>query len=462
MSLKTTVIAAVVLAALAAYIYKYEREPVDTDGDSEREEVFDFEAEKIQDIQIRRPGGDGLQLRKDGESWKIVQPVSAPASETEADSLTRNIATLERERVVVEGDEVNLSEFGLAEPKLEVQFTTEGAEGPTTLLLGDKTPTGTNLYAKLASEKRIFVIPSYLESNFDKEAWDLRDRTILHFERDEVEKVVLRRPDGELVLARAAEDRWNVATPSFCRADRYRASGLVSQLETGKMEEIVSEQGGDLSEYGLDRPRYEVEIQLRGGKTATLLVGGEKDGRYYARNPDRSLVYLVGSSLVDEIKKDASGYRSKRLFDYSTYQVNKFQIEPAGEAARTYQKVEEEEEDQWKQIAPDSSRELDRTKVEDLLYKMNGTDAEDFADDAPSTLEPYDLDSPAFTITVWSKEGASVEELAVGKPEGEWVYARRKGDEPVMKLPASKWEEIEKLMSFEETEKETGERDEEK
>jgi hypothetical protein len=59
------------------------------------------------------------------------------------------------------------------------------------------------------------------------------------------------------------------------------------------------------------------------------------------------------------------------------------------------------------------------------------------------------MSPPAFTITVWPKEGDNVEELTVGKPEGEWVYARRKGDDPVLKIKASDWEAIEELMDFE-------------
>jgi len=60
------------------------------------------------------------------------------------------------------------------------------------------------------------------------------------------------------------------------------------------------------------------------------------------------------------------------------------------------------------------------------------------------------LSSPDYTITVWSKDSEKVEEVAVATPEGDGVYARRKGDELVLKLSQSSWEEIEKLMAFEE------------
>jgi hypothetical protein len=300
-------------------------------------------------------------------------------------------------------------------------------------------------------DDKVVVISSYLKSNFDKNAWDLRDKKIMRFERDDVEKVILRSPEGELVLARENEDRWNVTTPSFCRADRYKASSLVSRFETAKMEEIVSDAAEELETFGLAQPSYEVELQLAGGKSAALHVGDEKESHYYAMNPDRSLLYLIGSSVVDDIKKDASEFRSKRLFDYATYQVTKFQISPADEPTRVYEKVKEgeDEEKKWVQLEPESeSADWDRSKVEDLLYKMNGTDAEDFAADSPDDLSVYGLAEPAFTITVWSKEGEIVEELTVGKPEGEWVYARRKGDDPVLKIEISNWDEIENLMDF--------------
>ncbi len=460
MSPRTTIIAAVVAAGLAVYIYLYEREPVEFEIDSGRQELFQIEADSIEEIEIRHQNGEDLKMQKSGESWRILEPVEAPADSIEVESLADNIASMEQERVVAEGPDVNLEEFGLEQPETEVYFKTAGNETPSGFLFGDETPTGSaNLYAKLADDDRIFVVPSFTKANFDKKVWDLRDKKVLHFERDDVEKLVLRNRSGQIVLARENENRWNVTAPSFCRADRYKASGLVSQLDTAKMEEIVSETTQNLSQsledFGLTNPPYEVEVHLVGGSSAKLQVGDEIEGQFYARDVDRPMIFLVNSSLVDEITKDASEYRSTRLFEYATYQVNKVQIAAIGEEVRVLEKTVEgeDEEAKWLETAP-RSRELDRDKVEDLLYKMNGTNAEDFAADSSSALEAFGLHEPAFTITVWSEEGETEEEISVGKPEGEWIYALRKGDEPVLKLMATSWEEVVKLMSFEEEEEE--------
>ncbi len=454
MNLKTTLIVAIVALALGGYIYFYERETIE-ETDSEWEKVFDIESADIEEIEIVRAEGEDLKLIRTDESWTIVSPIEARADTTEVETLTGNIADLESERVVAEGDAVRLGDFGLAEPDLEVRYKTEQDDSLTGLLFGDETPTGTNRYAKLAGEDKVFVISSYLKSNFEKETWDLRDKKILYFNPEDVERLIMGRPDGELVLAKASADQWNVASPGFCRADRYKASSLVSRFETAKMEEIVSESADNLTEYGLAPPIYQVHVELKGGTSAKLLVGNEIEGRYYARTPNRDLIYLISSSLVDDIKKGASEYRSKRLFEFATYQVDKFQIASAGEPTRVIEKTKEAEDDEtmWAETAP-QARDLDRTLVEDLLYKMNGTDAQGFAADSPSELEPYGLLEPALTITVWVEGSESAEELTVGKPEGEWVYARRKGDEPVLQINATDWEALEQLMSFEKQEPE--------
>ena len=443
MSSKTTILLAVIFAALTAYIYRYEWEPVETESNPDREAIFELEAEKIQSIEIRRQEGEHLKLaRRSEDAWQLVAPVDAPADSAASDSLAESIASLQSERLISEG-EANLADFGLDAPEFELEVVLEDVEKPASLHIGDETPIGSNLYARLADGEKIFVIASSKEYSLNKNAWDLRDKSLFGFKRNDVEKVILKQPHQEIVLAKAGEDSWNIVEPSFSRADRYKAGGLVSKLQTAKMEEIVSEAAEDLSEYGLGIPSYEVEVQLQGGLTETLLVGAEKDSRYYARNPDRPIVYLIASSLVDDIKKEQSEFISKRLFDFATYQVVKLKISSPERSDQIIEKSKQDEQDVWKETAPEP-RELDRTKVEDLLYKLSGNEAEETITEGPGPIPPD------YTITVWSKDSEQVEEITVSKQEDDAVYARRKGDELVLKLNPSSWEEIEKLMALEE------------
>ena len=441
MNPKTTLIAAVIFAALAVYIYHYEQEPVPSDTESKYERIFDFEAEKIQQIEVRREEDEDITLRRTGEdTWQLLAPIEVDADSVASTSLANAAASLERERVIAEG-EFNLADFGLDAPQLELELDLQDTSQPTTLLFGDKTPTGSNLYATLAGGNEVFLMAESSQYALEKDGWDLRDKRILRFDRDKVEKVVVKLPEKQFTLARASVDFWNVAEPVLTRADRYKASGLVSMLEGAKMQELV-EPAEDVSQYGLSSPTYEVEIQLADGSSDTLLVGDQKGTNYYARNPDRPLVYLIGESVVNDVKRDETEYISKRLFNFATYQAKKLQLTSAEGTTRIYEKVKEDGQDVWKQTAPET-RDMEGTEVDDLLYKLNGTEAEELVTEGPG------LTAPRHTITVWSGQSENVEELEVGEPTGDGVYAHRKGDELILKLSVSTWEEMKTLMRFE-------------
>ena len=439
---KTTLLLAVILVALAAYIYRYERDPVESVTTSQYERIFDFEAEQIQQIEVRRAEDEDITVRRTGDdTWRLLAPIEVDADSVASTSLANAAATLERERVIAEG-EFNLADFGLDTPQLELALEVQDASQPTTLLFGDETPTGSNLYATLAGGTQVFVMAESSKYALEKNGWDLRDKRVLRFHRDDVEQVIVKLPETQLTLARASADFWNLVEPVRTHADRYKTSGFVSMLESARMEELVSESTEELGPYGLSSPTYEVAIQLADGSSQTLLVGGQKDSNYYARNPDRPLVYLIGESVVNDIQRDETEYISKRLFSFATYQATKLQIASADGTTRVYEKMKEDARDVWKQTAPEA-RDMEGTKVDDLLYKLNGTDAGEMVPEGPG------LEAPRYTITVWSNDSENVEEVAVGSGSDDAVYARRQGDELAMKLAPSTWEEIETLMTLE-------------
>ncbi len=55
------------------------------------------------------------------------------------------------------------------------------------ILLGDKTATGGDIYAKLPDSPRVFLVSSFVESTFKKDPFSLRDKTILKVDRAKVD-----------------------------------------------------------------------------------------------------------------------------------------------------------------------------------------------------------------------------------------------------------------------------------
>ncbi len=70
-------------------------------------------------------------------------------------------------------------------------FHVEGEKEPKRILLGDKTPGGTGLYAKLPAGNRVFLVGTSLDATLDKSTFDFRDKTALAFDESKVDSLEL-------------------------------------------------------------------------------------------------------------------------------------------------------------------------------------------------------------------------------------------------------------------------------
>jgi hypothetical protein len=135
----------VALLGLGAYLYFVESKR-DPDGDEvKKARVFTVEAEAIQEVTVTSDAGETTTMKKGADGWRIVAPVEAQADGAEISGITSTLSNLEQQRLIDENP-ADLQAFGLADPRIEVAFKTDGDE--QTLLIGSKTPVGSDVYAK--------------------------------------------------------------------------------------------------------------------------------------------------------------------------------------------------------------------------------------------------------------------------------------------------------------------------
>src|SRR5215207_6649416 len=121
-------------------VYEYKREPADAD---KKDKIFTVEADKIEELTIKSESGEQTTLKKSGTDWQIAQPVTGPTDGSEVTAITTGLAGLEQQRLIDENPS-DLAEYGLSPARIEVAFKTGGQE--QRLLIGRKTPPGTDLY----------------------------------------------------------------------------------------------------------------------------------------------------------------------------------------------------------------------------------------------------------------------------------------------------------------------------
>src|SRR5919109_3028696 len=235
--LTTTILLLVVLAGLGGYIFFYEsrREPEDPNA---KPKAFDqLASDTIEEIHIKNADGQTSRIQLENGNWQLVEPVKADADDGVVGTVTSNLSTLEVQRVVEEkpGD---LKQYGLEPPRVDVGFRLKGQKDLQRLLVGDKTATGGDVYAKRPNEPRVFLISAYLESIFNKAPFDLRDKVILKFERDKVDGVEVAEGTDVIQFSRSGSE-WRIAKPIAARADYAAAEGVLTRLSSTNMLKVI-------------------------------------------------------------------------------------------------------------------------------------------------------------------------------------------------------------------------------
>lgn len=411
-----------VLVALGAYLYFVESKRTPGDDTETKPKVFAVEPGAIDEVTVTAEAGDVTTARKTGEDWAITSPGPAPADGAELSGITTNLASLEEQRQIDE-NATDLAQFGLDTPRIQVAFKAGGQDHR--LLIGSRTPTGADLYAKTGASAKVFLIASYLDSTFNRSTFDLRDKAALKFERDAADALEIATAGRTLRFAKSGGD-WQLAQPPSARSDAAAIEGLLARLDGLQMKSIAAAEPAGLAQYGLDAPAATVRIGS-GSSQAVLQVGSSSgEGAVYAKDAARSEIFTIEATLLDDLRKDAGEYRQKDLFDARAFNATRLEVARGGET-HAFEKAagktpDGKEDTKWRRVAP-SAGDADGAKVEALLSALTGARATSFVDSLPAAAKP----EAAFSIRFDEGRG---EERVTFHTSGADAYAVRDGASP--------------------------------
>lgn len=296
-----------IAAVLGGYVWFVEmkRDPNAPD-EAPREKLFTIEPAQIQEVRIRNQAGEESTLKRAGDRWSLAEIPGAEVDDTEAGNIVSSLAGLESNRVVDE-QPASLAEFGLDKPRVTASFK-DATGTERTLLIGNKTATGGDLYAKLADSPRVVLVGSFLEETFNRSRFDLRDKSVLKFARDAVGNISITSSSGTIVLTRSS-GAWKITSLADAPADDAVVESLISRLSAARMLSVV--EAPDAAATGLAKPAASVTVTA-GPQQARLEIGGPAgEGSVHARDVQRGLVFTIESALADELKKKAEDFRKK-------------------------------------------------------------------------------------------------------------------------------------------------------
>jgi len=413
--LKSTIALLVVLIGLVAYIYFIDSKKPASDAPEAKAKAFTVDADQIEEIHIKPASGDASRVQKANGTWQLVEPEKAEADQGQVSNAATSLATLEINRVVDENPS-DLSQYGLNPPKAEIAFRAKGQKDTHQLLLGEKSATGGDLYAKTPDQKRVFLISAYLENTFERTPFDLRDKAALKFDQSKADGIEIVH-NGTTALAKSGTE-WALTKPYKARADFAGAEAVLTSLSSLQMQKIVENEAKDLAKYGLDKP--DATITVNGGSTRASLALGKKEGdSVYARDLSRPMVFTIAAMTAADLEKDAGTLRRKDMFDGRSFNATRVELKRGAETLSFDKSKGKDGKDVWKNAA---GKEVDAMKVDDMLTKLSNIRAQLFQDRVdpvlkmPTLVATLKLDNNMMETVTFARSGNAVLASREGEP----------------------------------------------
>ena len=430
---RNTLLLALVVAALGAFVWFYEIE-----GGAEREkreaaskQLFpDVTAEQIQSIELRTEEGTNVRLERTAEAdWKIVAPLAAPADRFAVDGVASTLAELTPEATFDTPEP--LENYGLA---VEPSVRFRAGDEDYALRLGNATPVGGNVYATDAEGKRVVAIASWRKNALTKTLKQLRDGRVIDFDRTAVKGITLESADGRVVLARV-DDGWRIAEPVDAKADADAVEGLLSDLQYLRADEFVDEPAAD-AVLGLDAPWLTAELALESGEPVGLQVGAKREDRRVVRG-SAGRVFEIAGSRLESLPRELTAFRWKQLGGFATEDAAQLELrfqEPGAEPVTIL--GSRDEHGGWT-TSPEA---MAPGKASRLVAELSGLRAEDVAADAMGEAEraARGRAPPRATFVVRGQrseghaDGAVLAELQLGVPQGDGRIPAQRAGEPTV------------------------------
>ena len=414
--LTSTIALAAVLLGLVGYIYFVDSKKPASGAPETKAKAFTVEADQIEEIQIKPASGASSRAEMAGGAWQLVEPEKTGADQGQLSNAASTLASLDINRVV-DDNPSDLAQYGLNPPKVDVAFRVKGQKDLQHLLIGEKTATGGDLYAKRPDEKRVFLVASYLDGTFNRTPFDLRDKAVLKFDHDKVDGIEIAHGGSTIQLAKSNGD-WGMVKPYTARADFGAVEAALMSLTSAQMEKIVSPEAKDLGTYGLDKPSLTVTV-VAGSARAALAIGKVEGNSAYARDLSRPIVFTIPQASAMDLEKGADMLRRKDMFDGRSFNTSRVELRRGGDTLAFDHSRDKDGKDVWKNAAGTA---VDTAKVEDMLTKLSNIRAQLFQDRVDPALR-----MPTLVATVRMDSGKT--ETVTFARQGNAVLANR-ADEP--------------------------------
>ena len=249
---------------------------------------------EITGITIDDPSG-AIAVTKKNSVWDIAKPKEVLADSSAVDSLASALSTDKFTDVVSESPD-DLAKFGLTHPSLTVTAAIKGQEFQ--LLVGKKN--GDNYYARDTARPMVFEIGSTVHDALNKKFFDLRDKSILHFDPANVAAVEIHNANGSIQCAQGKDDQWTILQPAADKGKAIQSWKILDPVQNARAKQIYDTPSRAILTH-LAKPAIEVILTDKSGKKTTIDISAPVGDSVYVRTTAGPEVYELNAQILKDL-----------------------------------------------------------------------------------------------------------------------------------------------------------------
>jgi hypothetical protein len=280
--------------------------------------LLQYDREHIVRIDIQSPDEHTTITRTGERQYRLEQPINAEGDGGTIYNLLGDLQELKAKDFVAETPTA-LARYGLESARLRVTLSHKSSDNAQetvqhTILFGDEAPDQQGTYVRLASRPTVYLVErSESQRIIDITAFDLRNKKIVAFDTDAVQKIRLQYPASTFTLERH-DDSWRLSEPEK-RAIRqpWKVDNLLYELSALEYTKIVTETAKDHAPYGLDTPQAQITLwQENGPSIGPLVIGQPVDSAssdvqlVYAQVGQDTPIYAIKANFFNDLPKNTA------------------------------------------------------------------------------------------------------------------------------------------------------------
>lgn len=252
-----------------------------------------YSEKSVSAIEIRAPARPFIRLSKESGTWRLTQPVEAPASDAKVEAM---LDVLENARVssfiwptvsnvmdVAESDaafRTRLGVYGLGDDTgTRVQLLSERSDEPAVIVFGMPLKEKEGLtYVLMHGATAIGAVSNAVVEAVQLSPKDLRDMRLFSELPAMIDRLQVSLGENEFVLAQTGV-QWRFETPMSDLADQAAVGELVKSLLSLEADDIEEQTGGDKRDGALGQPLSRVDVGAGAQSWRFSIMSGDAESR---------------------------------------------------------------------------------------------------------------------------------------------------------------------------------------